>query len=45
VVSDSALAINRFVQPFRYAQPLVLSTYFLAQTLIALSVWFAIRPV
>jgi len=39
VVSDSALAINRFVQPFRGAQALVLSTYFLAQTLIALSVY------
>ncbi len=38
VVSDSALAINRFVHPFRAAQPLVLSTYFAAQTLIAYSV-------
>jgi uncharacterized membrane protein YhhN len=37
VVSDSALAINRFVRPFRAAQPLVLSTYFAAQTLIAFS--------
>jgi len=41
VVSDSALAINRFVRPFRAAQPLVLSTYFAAQALIAFSSWFA----
>ena len=44
VVSDSALAVNRFVRPFRGAQALVLSTYFLAQTLIALSVWFSFPP-
>jgi uncharacterized membrane protein YhhN len=44
VVSDSALALNRFVRPFRGAQPLVLSTYYAAQTLIALSSWLAMRP-
>ncbi|MEP0546805.1 MAG: lysoplasmalogenase [Rhodothermales bacterium] len=41
VVSDSLLAFNRFVRPFRMAQPAVLSTYFAAQWLIALSVGFA----
>ncbi len=40
VVSDSLLAYNRFVRPFRAAQPAVLSTYFIAQWLIALSVGF-----
>ena len=40
VVSDSLLAFNRFVRPFRAAQPVVLSTYFAAQWLIALSVGF-----
>jgi uncharacterized membrane protein YhhN len=38
VVSDSLLAFNRFVRPFRMAQPAVLSTYFFAQWLIARSV-------
>ncbi len=37
LISDSALARNRFAQPFRAAQLLVLGTYFLAQWLIALS--------
>jgi uncharacterized membrane protein YhhN len=37
VVSDSALALNRFTRPFRAAQALVLGTYFAAQWLIALS--------
>lgn len=37
VVSDSALALNRFARPFRAAQALVLGTYFAAQWLIALS--------
>ena len=37
VISDSALALNRFARPFRAAQALVLGTYFLAQWLIALS--------
>lgn len=44
VVSDSALALNRFVRPFALAQPLVLSTYFAAQTLIALSAWLGGAP-
>ncbi|MFL6255400.1 MAG: lysoplasmalogenase [Pyrinomonadaceae bacterium] len=39
VVSDSALAWNRFVDGFRYAQLLILGTYFAAQWLIALSTW------
>jgi len=38
VISDSALAINRFVGKYRAAQALILSTYFCAQWLIALSV-------
>jgi uncharacterized membrane protein YhhN len=37
VISDSALALNRFKAKFRSAQALVLSTYFAAQWLIALS--------
>lgn len=43
VVSDSALALNRFRRPFAAAQAAVLSTYFAAQTLIALSVAAAVR--
>lgn len=38
-ISDSALALNRFRSPFHAAQLIVLSTYFAAQWLIALSVW------
>jgi uncharacterized membrane protein YhhN len=38
MVSDSVLAINRFAKPFRAAEAVLLSTYFAAQTLIALSV-------
>lgn len=38
VVSDAALAINRFRVKFRAAQALVMSTYVTAQALIALSV-------
>ena len=38
MVSDGALAINRFARPFRGAQAVVLGTYFPAQMLIALSV-------
>ena len=38
VLSDSALAINRFARPFRSAQAVVLSTYWAGQLLIALSV-------
>jgi len=37
-VSDSALVYNRFVRPFRLSPLLVLTTYYIAQTLIALSV-------
>ena len=37
LVSDSVLAINRFAKPFRAAEALLLTTYFAAQTLIALS--------
>ncbi|HSH03289.1 MAG TPA: lysoplasmalogenase [Anaerolineae bacterium] len=37
VISDSALALNRFRAPFPRAQRLVLSTYYFAQWLIALS--------
>lgn len=38
VVSDSALAVNRFRRPFTAAQAVIMSTYFAAQVLIALSV-------
>jgi uncharacterized membrane protein YhhN len=38
VVSDSALAVNRFRGPYKMARVLTLSTYFAAQWLIALSV-------
>jgi uncharacterized membrane protein YhhN len=38
VISDSILAFDRFVKPFRSAQAFILSAYFAAQWLIALSV-------
>ncbi|HSK73527.1 MAG TPA: lysoplasmalogenase [Pyrinomonadaceae bacterium] len=38
VVSDSLLAFNKFKSPFPFAEILILSTYFAAQWLIALSV-------
>lgn len=38
VVSDATLAVNRFARPFRAAQPIVLTTYWAAQWLIATSV-------
>lgn len=38
LVSDSALAIEQFRAPFRYAPALVMSTYYAAQWLIAFSV-------
>jgi uncharacterized membrane protein YhhN len=38
VISDSALALNRFRRPFPAVEPVVLATYFAAQTLIALSI-------
>ena len=37
LLSDSVLAIDRFVRPFRAAQAIILSTYFAAQALIAVS--------
>jgi len=37
-ISDGVLAYNRFRRPFRAAQALILSTYFIAQGLIAASV-------
>ncbi len=42
LASDSMLAINRFRLPFKSAQALVLSTYWLGQWLIALSARFEI---
>ncbi|MFQ6608226.1 MAG: lysoplasmalogenase [Fidelibacterota bacterium] len=38
LISDGMLAVNRFIKPFRAAQAVILSTYFIAQWLIALSV-------
>ncbi len=38
IVSDGALAFNRFVKPFPAAQAVVMSTYVLAQVLIASSI-------
>lgn len=38
MASDAMLAVERFRQPFRWAKTAVLGTYFLGQTLIALSV-------
>lgn len=35
ILSDSLLAVNKFVVPFEYAGTLILATYFLAQYLIA----------
>lgn len=37
VVSDFVLALNRFIRRFRYAQVVILSTYYAAQCLIAWS--------
>ena len=37
MASDAVLAFDRFVRPVRRAQVLILGTYFVAQTLIALS--------
>ena len=37
LASDSVLAVNRFIKPFRAAQGVILSTYFAGQILIALS--------
>lgn len=38
MLSDSVLAINKFAKPFVAAQGIILSTYFAAQWLIALSI-------
>lgn len=38
VISDSVLALDRFRQPFKAARVIVLTTYWAAQTLIALSI-------
>jgi uncharacterized membrane protein YhhN len=38
VLSDSALAIDRFVTPFHAAPSVVMTTYILAQWLIAASI-------
>ena len=38
MLSDSVLAINKFAKPFPAAQAIILSTYFAAQWLIALSI-------
>ena len=37
LISDTSLAVNRFVKKRRFGQLLTLGTYFIAQTLIALS--------
>ncbi len=39
VVSDSFLAINRFYQPFEFANILIMLTYAVAQFLITLGAW------
>lgn len=36
--SDSMIAVNKFVEPFTGARPLILVTYWMAQLLVALSV-------
>ena len=40
VASDSLLAFDKFKSAFPFAEVFILSTYFIAQWLIALSVWF-----
>jgi uncharacterized membrane protein YhhN len=40
ITSDLFLALDRFVRKFRAARAIVLGTYFTAQTLIALSLYF-----
>lgn len=37
MISDAVLALNRFSRPFRLAQAAIMTTYVVAQTLIALS--------
>ena len=41
MISDTILALNRFRQPFRSAQALIMSTYVAAQAMISLSVGIA----
>ncbi len=38
MLSDSALAVRQFIGPYRFAQPMILSSYWLAVGLIAISV-------
>jgi len=38
VVSDAVLSVNRFAYPFKAARIVIMSTYFTAQWLIALSI-------
>jgi uncharacterized membrane protein YhhN len=45
VISDTTLAINHFVRRFRWAQVVVLSAYYAAQTMIAWSTWPAWWPI
>jgi len=40
ILSDLSLAVNRFARPFKAAEAVILSTYFTAQTFIALSLHF-----
>ncbi len=37
-ISDSVLAFNKFYKKFRLAEPIILSTYFIAQLLFAMSI-------
>ena len=39
VVSDTLLAINRFIRQFRWSKVAVLGTYYAGQALIAASLW------
>ncbi len=45
VISDTSLGVNRFVRRFRWAQVVVLSTYYAAQALIAWSAWPYTPPI
>ena len=37
-ISDTVLAFNKFYKKIRFAEPIILSTYFIAQLLFALSI-------
>jgi len=37
-ISDATLAFNKFYKKFSFAEPIILSTYFLAQLLLAISI-------